>query len=79
MHFHMLSPLSKDLIYAGISESGSATCFWSFAPKGEGIAHGKKLARIFNCPTESSEEMVECLRGVDALTMIEQDRKFMVF
>lgn len=66
------------LFQAGISQSGTALCAWAFAPKGEGVAHGKKLARIFDCPTENSQNMIDCLRRVDPLTIIAQDRKFMV-
>lgn len=66
-----------DLFHAGISQSGTALCTWALAPKGEGIDHGRKLARIFNCPTNNNMDMVECLRKVEPLEMISKDNIFM--
>nr|CAI5841374.1 unnamed protein product [Callosobruchus analis] len=41
--------------------------------------NSKKLAKIFNCPTDCTREMVECLKKVDAKRIIEQDEKFMLW
>ncbi|KAJ8916723.1 hypothetical protein NQ315_013927 [Exocentrus adspersus] len=76
-HFHMMSPLSRGLFHGVIAQSGTAFCTWAIAGKGEGVANSRKLANIFNCSTESSEKMVECLREIDATLIVEQDTKFM--
>lgn len=30
------------------------------------LTNAKKLAKIFNCPTDSNDKMIECLRKVPA-------------
>ncbi|KAJ8984075.1 hypothetical protein NQ317_006573 [Molorchus minor] len=64
-HLHMTSPMSKGLFHKAIMESGTAFCTWSLPTNKEG------------CPTKPSTKMVECLRNVDAYTIIDQDTKFM--
>ncbi|XP_043269312.1 uncharacterized protein [Venturia canescens] len=61
---HMMSPMSEGLFHRAISMSGSPT-------KGEPLTYeqvdyAKKLARIFKCPEDASEKIVECLRNQDA-------------
>lgn len=78
-HFHMLSPMSKDLIHRGISQSGTALVSWAIAPNGQGIRQARKLAKSFNCTTRTSEEMVECLRKIeDPLDIVKKDVEYMV-
>nr|QYA71947.1 carboxylesterase [Anoplophora glabripennis]QYA71999.1 carboxylesterase [Anoplophora glabripennis] len=76
-HFHMMSPLSTGLFQSIIAQSGTALCTWAVAGKGEGVSNSKKLAKLFDCPTESSMEMVECLRKINATLIIGQDTEFM--
>lgn len=76
-HYHMLSPLSRDLINGAILHSGSAFGSWSFAPKGQGVRNTKKLAEFLNCPTGSNQEMIECMRKVDVQEIVAQDVKFL--
>ncbi|CAB3225667.1 unnamed protein product [Arctia plantaginis] len=55
---HMISPMSKGLFHRGISMSGSPN-------KGRLVTHQRHLAvkqaEFMNCPTNSSEAIVECL------------------
>jgi len=76
-HYHVLSPLSRDLIHGAIAHSGIATGMWALAPKGQAEKNAKRLAKFLNCPTTSNKKMVECLKKVDAYDIVEQDTKFM--
>ncbi|KAF2885849.1 hypothetical protein ILUMI_20322, partial [Ignelater luminosus] len=78
-HYHTLSPLSRDLINGAIMNSGTALGSWSFDSTGENAKNTKKLAKLLDCPTTSSLEMVECLRKVDAIKIVEQDKNFGVW
>ncbi|XP_071052670.1 juvenile hormone esterase-like isoform X2 [Onthophagus taurus] len=77
VHFHMLSPSSKGLFARGIAQSGTALTLWSLAPKDEGKETANKLAQLLNCTTDSSREMLDCLRKVDSYKIIALDKKFM--
>ncbi|KAF2902649.1 hypothetical protein ILUMI_03534 [Ignelater luminosus] len=78
-HYHVLSPLSRDLISGAIAHSGTATAVWSLAPKGEALRNAKRLAEFLNCPNESKVEMIECLSKVDVHDILAQDKKFTVY
>jgi carboxylesterase type B len=69
VHFHMLSPLSKGLFQAAISESGSALMPLSFRANSM-LSHVQRLADAVGCPTENSEELISCLRTVDIDTLM---------
>lgn len=77
VHYHMASPKSRGLFHRGIAMSGTALCIWAAAPKNEGIENSRKLANSFGCPTESSEEMIDCLRTIDAMDFVSKDDLFM--
>ncbi|KAF5288890.1 hypothetical protein FQA39_LY03769 [Lamprigera yunnana] len=74
--FHMLSPLSKDLLHASISISGISIGTWALAQRGEPRRNLHKLAAILDCPIHSSKATVECLKKIDGNTLIEQSVKF---
>ncbi|KAF5307863.1 hypothetical protein FQR65_LT06595 [Abscondita terminalis] len=78
VYYHLLSPLSRDLVFAGISSSGILAP-WALALKGEAKHNARLLAKHLNCPTTSSTELVECLRTIKALDIVKQSEKFMVF
>ena len=69
VHFHVLSPLSKGLFHAGISESGSALMPLFFRTEGV-LSRAQRMASAVGCPTESSEELVECLRTRDVKSIL---------
>lgn len=64
VQLHMLSPLSRGLFHRGISQSGAAMCFWANTYNASQKA--LKVGETFKCPTNNSEEMVDCLRKVPA-------------
>ncbi|KAK5638330.1 hypothetical protein RI129_012625 [Pyrocoelia pectoralis] len=73
-HFHTLSPLSRDLISGAIIQSGTAFAPWAITLNP--LDNAKKLANYLNCPTSSSEAIVECLKTVNAYEIVEQDTRF---
>ncbi|KAF2899651.1 hypothetical protein ILUMI_06511 [Ignelater luminosus] len=75
-HFHMLSPLSKELIHGVISESGHAFSNWALASHNEGPIHSALLAEYFRCPTRTCYEIIKCLRKVDAYELIRAQNLF---
>ncbi|XP_041979587.1 venom carboxylesterase-6-like [Aricia agestis] len=60
VHYHYLSPLSKDTFNRGIAFSGSAFASWTHTVKP--LQKAKALAAIVGCPTTSTKEMADCLR-----------------
>ncbi|XP_059056062.1 carboxylic ester hydrolase-like [Achroia grisella] len=57
---HMVSPMSAGLFHRGISISGSPITKVPLAQDMLDLA--QKQARILNCPTNSSEAIIECLK-----------------
>ncbi|XP_069696454.1 juvenile hormone esterase-like [Periplaneta americana] len=66
VHYLMLSPSSRGLFHRAISQSGVAISTWVLAPRGQSRRLAGQVAALFNCPTESSSELVACLREQDA-------------
>ena len=60
VNYLMLSPQSAGLFHRAVAMSGSALCWWANIPHQEQTA--RNLGAAMNCPTTSSEEMVECLK-----------------
>ncbi|XP_069696448.1 esterase FE4-like isoform X2 [Periplaneta americana] len=65
-HNHMLSPASKGLFHRAISLSGTALNVWALAPPEVSKKNAKKLATALHCPTESSRELISCLKEKEA-------------
>ncbi len=70
VHYHMLSPLSRNLFHQAVSMSGSALCWWASLKRP--LEKAKKLARLTKCPykkqdnfdtPEEKKKMVECLKS----------------
>ncbi|CAG9859233.1 unnamed protein product, partial [Phyllotreta striolata] len=78
VNYHMLSPLSKGLFSKAILQSGTSLCCWALSEK-ETVENTHKLAKSLNCSIESSADMVECLRKIDAAKIIELDDIFKVW
>lgn len=60
VHLHMISSSSKHLFAGAISQSGTALSAFSTISKGTSKNITKKLATTLNCPTNSSEEILQC-------------------
>lgn len=68
VHFHLLSPMSKGLFNKAIMSSGTAIKPWSLVTKPKEQA--KLLAESLGCPTDNSSVIVNCLRKIDAITLV---------
>ncbi|ODM91452.1 Venom carboxylesterase-6 [Orchesella cincta] len=73
VHFQILSPQSKDLFRAAISQSGTATAFWATQtnPRDNAI----KLASALNCPlpetrSSSTKDTVACLKSKSDMELV---------
>ncbi|XP_057668187.1 juvenile hormone esterase-like [Diorhabda carinulata] len=78
-NYHMISPLSRGLFSRAILQSGTTLCPWGLSENKETENNSKKLAEALNCPTDSSENTIECLRKVDAEKFVELDEIFKVW
>jgi len=69
VHFHILSKASSGLFHKALSQSGTALKPWALSsdPSRQAYNFGKK----FNCPSNSSQELVSCLRGIDAKKLVQ--------
>ncbi|XP_034947795.1 venom carboxylesterase-6 [Chelonus insularis] len=77
--YHIISPLSRNLIHRGISQSGTVLCPWVLTRPGHAKKKAIRLAEHLNCPTQSSSELLACLRQKDAVDIIGADRIFQIF
>uniref|UniRef100_A0A4D5RAP0 Carboxylic ester hydrolase n=1 Tax=Scolopendra viridis TaxID=118503 RepID=A0A4D5RAP0_SCOVI len=66
--YQMLSPLSEGLFQRAVSMSGSPLNPWALQE--DPVYWATRLAKDVNCPIETSEEMVACLRGKTAEELI---------
>ena len=75
----MNSVNSRKLFHRAISQSGNMMNIWS-EPFRKGLAKDKavKLADLMNCPNDSSEEIIKCLRTVPADKIANALRNFIV-
>ena len=76
VEYHVLSPRSQGLFHRAISQSGSTMGYWSLF---DGIAkYTQTMAELLQCPTDSSKEILECMRTKSALEIVEKRRKLQV-
>ncbi|XP_073973378.1 venom carboxylesterase-6-like [Rhodnius prolixus] len=79
VHYHMYSPMSRGLFHGAISLTGTALASWANTPPGVARSRAIKMAELFNCPTDSSLAIWNCLRTKNAYELTESYRKFVVF
>lgn len=69
VHYHILSPLSKNLFQRAISQSGTAIKVYSSVKHPREQAN--RLATRLGCPFHKTEAMVTCLKKMDALKIVQ--------
>ncbi|KAF5307857.1 hypothetical protein FQR65_LT06589 [Abscondita terminalis] len=79
VQFHMMSPLSKDLINSVIIQSGSALSSYALSSKAEAIQNTLKLGKFLNCSSIDIAKLVECLQCADVYDILTQQPKFMTW
>ncbi|GJQ67385.1 hypothetical protein Trydic_g8268 [Trypoxylus dichotomus] len=71
IHHHILSPQSKDLFHAAITQSGTALALWAQPQREMSLVVAKTQAEIVGCnSTVSTGEIVDCLRGIPAEDLV---------
>jgi hypothetical protein len=53
------------LFHRSISQSSSATCTWAVTPKGRPKVLAEQVAGLLDCPVQSSQQLISCLREQD--------------
>ncbi|KAK4880590.1 hypothetical protein RN001_008736 [Aquatica leii] len=76
-HYHMLSPLSKDLISGVIIQSSSALSPWGLRSITTMLKNAEKLANLLDCPSMPNEALIDCLRKIPANDIVKQDIHFL--
>ena len=66
------------LFHRSISQSGTATCSWALTPKGRPKALAEQVAGLFDCPANTSKDLISCLRKQDAYKLYSADREIKV-
>ncbi|XP_031779585.1 venom carboxylesterase-6-like [Nasonia vitripennis] len=74
VQYHYLSPLSRGLFHGSIGLSGTVFNPWGFALGAREKA--RKLGAIFNCPTQDSRKLVNCLKGIPAQSLLAATKEF---
>lgn len=72
--YHIYSPMSKGLFHNAIAQSGSPTSPFSFIRKP--IHEAKKFGEVTGCPTDTSANLVMCLKQKDIKDLFEKYSKF---
>ncbi|XP_046672635.1 venom carboxylesterase-6-like isoform X1 [Homalodisca vitripennis] len=62
VHLHMQSPASRDLFVRGISQSGTSLGTHSLMGKGTAREYTVKLAKLLDCSSLDSQEILQCLQ-----------------
>jgi len=68
VHYHILSPITRELFNRGVSLSGSALCWWASIKRPQEKA--QKLARLVDCPNGDMEKLIACLREQSVLDLM---------
>uniref|UniRef100_A0A6P7FTY1 Carboxylic ester hydrolase n=1 Tax=Diabrotica virgifera virgifera TaxID=50390 RepID=A0A6P7FTY1_DIAVI len=77
VHLHYFSPLSKGLFHRGFSQSGTAFAPWSIVEYP--LKKANQAAGHLNCSSDSTEEMVDCLRKVDSIDLMTAMTKLFLY
>ena len=70
--FHLLSPLSKNLYSYAIMQSGSPISRWAVTNIQKTIDRVAKLTANVSCPVSLNDQLLSCLRSVDAQLLTDQ-------
>ncbi|KAK5640303.1 hypothetical protein RI129_011114 [Pyrocoelia pectoralis] len=74
-HFLMLSPLTRGLISGAIMQSGSALAPWAMSSYERAKNKTVALAKSLGCSSTDSKHLVQCLRGINAVDIVQAASK----
>uniref|UniRef100_A0A170XJX6 Venom carboxylesterase-6-like protein n=1 Tax=Triatoma infestans TaxID=30076 RepID=A0A170XJX6_TRIIF len=70
VQYHMISPLSKNILRGGISQSGVMNLFWSLSVPGKARLQAERVAEIVGCGGKKDEELLDCLQNTCPVKLI---------
>uniref|UniRef100_A0A1B6C6N1 Carboxylesterase type B domain-containing protein n=2 Tax=Clastoptera arizonana TaxID=38151 RepID=A0A1B6C6N1_9HEMI len=76
-NLHMRSSLSKGLFKQGISQSGTASSAYSIIGVGTSLNFTKSIAARVNCDNVDTQQLVNCLRTIDAEKLAREHMNFL--
>lgn len=76
--YHLLSPMSKGLFHKGILQGGTPLCRRAIAFPGSARERAIKLADFAGCKTNTSVDILECLKPMNASFITNLYSKFYV-
>ncbi|KAF5277750.1 hypothetical protein FQR65_LT03730 [Abscondita terminalis] len=80
VHYHLLSPITKNLFHRAISQSGSTLSLWARPKNVLQALIAQQQALFVNCdPSVGMQAMVTCLRNVDASVLANSSDLFKTF
>ena len=74
----MISPRSQGLFSKVISLSGTAANYWA-ARTNNHTQISREMGNFFNCDTENSQKLVDCLRKIDPVELTQAQWKSHLF
>uniref|UniRef100_A0A0C9QW23 ESTF_1 protein n=2 Tax=Fopius arisanus TaxID=64838 RepID=A0A0C9QW23_9HYME len=79
VHLLTLSPLARGLFHQVISQSGTAINQWPYHTAKSARENAHRLARELNCSTDTSQDLLQCLRTKDAGDVMMQPSDWPIF
>lgn len=76
--YHLLSPLSKGLFHKAILQSGTPLCRWAVSTPGLVRKRTEAVATIAGCNSETSDDILNCLKKLPASYLVELHNRFFV-
>lgn len=74
----MLSHSSRKYFKSAVSISGTAFNYWSFYDPLQTRNLSNAVAKRIKCPTEDSQQLVDCFRERSAVELVAQTPNFLV-
>lgn len=76
--YHILSPLSKGLFHKAILHSGTPLCTFASVTPGLVRKRSEAVAVIAGCHTETSEDILNCLKKLPATYLVQLHNRLLV-
>lgn len=74
----LLAPQAKGLFHRAIGESGSVLAEWAVDRDGRGKKASTRVAEIAGCPLEPYQDLLFCVRNMDARALTEAYKAYRV-
>lgn len=75
----IIDVVKKGLFHRAIGESGSVLAEWALDRNGQGRVASLRIAEIAGCPLKPYEDLLNCVRNVDAGELTRAYGQYMVY